>query len=105
MRFVEGITGCRFPFARLTLGNARAGLGQRNSGNVKRTLITVLSLYISLMSASAGDSTHVTPTKVQNDKIVRALKKLPFSDPAEIVIVKMVSAPKAKATKKASKKE
>ena len=47
----------------------------------------------------------VTPTKVQNYKIVRALKKLPFSDPAEIVIVKMVSAPKAKATKKASKKE
>jgi hypothetical protein len=34
----------------------------------------------------------VTPTKVQNDKIVRALKKLSFTDPAETVIVKMVSA-------------
>jgi hypothetical protein len=34
----------------------------------------------------------VTPTKVQNDKIVRALKKLSFTDPDETLIVKMVSA-------------
>jgi hypothetical protein len=34
----------------------------------------------------------VTPTKVQNDKIVRALKKLSLSNPDETLIVKMVSA-------------
>jgi hypothetical protein len=34
----------------------------------------------------------VTPTKVQNDKIVRALKKLSFSNPDETLIIKMVSA-------------
>jgi hypothetical protein len=34
----------------------------------------------------------VTPTKVQNDKIVRALKKLSFTNPDEISIVKIVSA-------------
>jgi hypothetical protein len=34
----------------------------------------------------------VTPTKVQNDKIVRALKKLSVTDPDETVIIKMVSA-------------
>jgi hypothetical protein len=34
----------------------------------------------------------VTPTKVQNDKIVRALKKLSFTDPDETLIVKIVSA-------------
>jgi negative regulator of sigma E activity len=34
----------------------------------------------------------VTPTKVQNDKIVRALKKLSFTNPDEASIVKMVSA-------------
>ena len=34
----------------------------------------------------------VTPTKVQNDKIVRALKKLSFIDPEETLITKMVSA-------------
>jgi hypothetical protein len=34
----------------------------------------------------------VTPTKVQNDKIVRALKKLSFTDPDETSIVKVVSA-------------
>ena len=34
----------------------------------------------------------VTPTKVQNDKIVRALKKLSFTDPDETLITKMVSA-------------
>src|SRR4029077_9947962 len=34
----------------------------------------------------------VTPTKVQNDKIVRALKKLSVTDPDEISITKMVSA-------------
>jgi hypothetical protein len=34
----------------------------------------------------------VTPTKVQNDKIVRALKKLSFTDPDETLIIKMVSA-------------
>jgi hypothetical protein len=34
----------------------------------------------------------VTPTKVQNDKIVRALKKLSFTDPDETLIVGMVSA-------------
>jgi hypothetical protein len=34
----------------------------------------------------------VTPTKVQNDKIVRALKKLSVADPDETLIVKMVSA-------------
>src|ERR1700688_2913770 len=34
----------------------------------------------------------VTPTKVQNDKIVRALKKLSIADPDETSIVKMVSA-------------
>jgi hypothetical protein len=34
----------------------------------------------------------VTPTKVQNDKIVRALKKLSVIDPDETLIVKMVSA-------------
>jgi hypothetical protein len=34
----------------------------------------------------------VTPTKVQNDKIVRALKKLSFTDPEETIIIKMVSA-------------
>jgi hypothetical protein len=34
----------------------------------------------------------VTPTKVQNDKIVRALKKLSFTNPDETVIIKMVSA-------------
>jgi hypothetical protein len=34
----------------------------------------------------------VTPTKVQNDKIVRALKKLSLSNTDETVIIKMVSA-------------
>ena len=34
----------------------------------------------------------VTPTKVQNDKIVRALKKLSVVDPGENMILKMVSA-------------
>src|ERR1700676_2239368 len=34
----------------------------------------------------------VTPTKVQNDKIVRALKKLSFTEPDETMVVKMVSA-------------
>src|SRR6267154_706541 len=34
----------------------------------------------------------VTPTKVQNDKIDRALKKLSFTNPDEASIVKMVSA-------------
>jgi hypothetical protein len=34
----------------------------------------------------------VTPTKVQNDKIVRALKKLSLTDPDETSIVKIVSA-------------
>jgi hypothetical protein len=34
----------------------------------------------------------VTPTKVQNDKIVRALKKLSVADPDETSIVKIVSA-------------
>jgi hypothetical protein len=34
----------------------------------------------------------VTPTKVQNDKIVRALKKLSVIDPDETTIIKMVSA-------------
>ena len=34
----------------------------------------------------------VTPTKVQNDKIVRALKKLSIADPDENLIAKMVSA-------------
>jgi hypothetical protein len=34
----------------------------------------------------------VTPTKVQNDKIVRALKKLSFTNPDETLIVKIVSA-------------
>jgi hypothetical protein len=34
----------------------------------------------------------VTPTKVQIDKIVRALKKLSFTDPNETVIIKIVSA-------------
>jgi hypothetical protein len=34
----------------------------------------------------------VTPTKVQNDKIVRALKKLSVADPDETMITKMVSA-------------
>src|SRR3984893_15594981 len=34
----------------------------------------------------------VTPTKVQNDKIVRALKKLSVADPDETLIIKMVSA-------------
>jgi len=35
---------------------------------------------------------QVTPTKVQNDKIVRALKKLSISNPDETLIVKMFSA-------------
>src|ERR1700730_11931417 len=34
----------------------------------------------------------VVPTKVQNDKIVRALKKLSVSDPDETLTIKMVSA-------------
>ena len=34
----------------------------------------------------------VTPTKVQNDKIVRALKKLSVANPDETLIIKMVSA-------------
>jgi hypothetical protein len=34
----------------------------------------------------------VTPTKVQNDKIVRALKKLSFTNPDGALITKMVSA-------------
>src|ERR1700676_979916 len=34
----------------------------------------------------------VTPTKVQNDKIVRALKKLSFANPDETLVIKMVSA-------------
>ena len=34
----------------------------------------------------------VTPTKVQNDKIVRALKKLSVTDPDKTLIVKIVSA-------------
>jgi DNA topoisomerase IB len=34
----------------------------------------------------------VTPTKVQNDKIVRALKKLSVTDPDETLIIKIVSA-------------
>jgi hypothetical protein len=34
----------------------------------------------------------VTPTKVQNDKIVRALKKLSVTEPDETMVVKMVSA-------------
>jgi hypothetical protein len=34
----------------------------------------------------------VTPTKVQNDKIARALKKLSVSDPDETLITKMVGA-------------
>ena len=34
----------------------------------------------------------VTPTKVQNDKIVRALKKLSVTDPDETLMIKMVSA-------------
>jgi hypothetical protein len=32
----------------------------------------------------------MTPTKVQNDKIVRALKKLSFTNPDETLITKMV---------------
>src|SRR3984893_15887925 len=35
---------------------------------------------------------QVTPTKVQNDKIVRALKKLSISNPDETLVAKMVSA-------------
>lgn len=31
----------------------------------------------------------VTPTKVQNDKIVRALKKLSFTEPDETMITKI----------------
>lgn len=34
----------------------------------------------------------VTPTKVQNDKIVRSLKKLSVADPDETLIIKIVSA-------------
>src|ERR1700721_3719299 len=34
----------------------------------------------------------VTPTKVQNDKIARALKKLSFANPDETLVSKMVSA-------------
>jgi len=34
----------------------------------------------------------VTPTKVQSDKIVRALKKLSVTDPDETLIIKIVSA-------------
>jgi hypothetical protein len=34
----------------------------------------------------------VTPTKVQNDKIVRALKKLSVPTPDETIVIKMVSA-------------
>ena len=34
----------------------------------------------------------VTPTKVQNDKIARALKKLSVADPDETLITKLVSA-------------
>jgi hypothetical protein len=34
----------------------------------------------------------VPPTKVQNDKIVRALKKLSVTDPDETLIIKIVSA-------------
>jgi hypothetical protein len=34
----------------------------------------------------------VTPTRVQNDKIARALKKLSVADPDETLIIKMVSA-------------
>src|SRR3984957_16246637 len=34
----------------------------------------------------------VTPTKVQNDKLVRALKKLSFTDSDETMVIKMVSA-------------
>jgi hypothetical protein len=34
----------------------------------------------------------VTPTKVQNDKIVHALKKLSIASPDESMIIKMVSA-------------
>jgi hypothetical protein len=34
----------------------------------------------------------VTPTKVQNDKIVRALKKLSVADPDETLVIKLVSA-------------
>src|ERR1700687_953315 len=34
----------------------------------------------------------VTPSKVQNDKVVRALKKLSFTNPDETMIIKMVSA-------------
>jgi len=33
----------------------------------------------------------VTPSKVQNDKIVRALKKLSFTNPDETLIIKIVS--------------
>jgi len=40
----------------------------------------------------AVNAQTVTPTKVQNDKIVRALKKLSFADPDETLIVKIVSA-------------
>jgi hypothetical protein len=34
----------------------------------------------------------VTPTKVQNDKVVRALKKLSLTNPDETLIIQMVSA-------------
>jgi hypothetical protein len=34
----------------------------------------------------------VTPTKVQNDKIVRALKKLSVANPDETLVIKIVSA-------------
>jgi hypothetical protein len=34
----------------------------------------------------------VTQTKVQNDKILRALKKLSVTDPDETLIIKIVSA-------------
>ena len=40
----------------------------------------------------AVNAPTVTPTKVQNDKIVRALKKLSFTNPDETLIIKMVSA-------------
>jgi hypothetical protein len=36
MSFVEGITGCAF--ARLTLGNAQAGLGQRSKRHLNSSL-------------------------------------------------------------------
>jgi hypothetical protein len=38
------------------------------------------------------NASTITPTKVQNDKIVRALKKLSVTNPGEALIVKMVSA-------------